>query len=198
MLSHVPDLSKIDLTDPNWIAAILAIVVAICAAAYKAIPWIWKHTRYKIHNFRLAFLNRLPIPEHPDGCVEEPASLKVLACGQHILCLKAQSACGFKVKKVNVRFLTQHSGGIIGRDVVSVQDLEEPYQLLNQSFRIQDATCGIDLEFTNAVTLARGAALYFTLTLLGHQNWNGVLSFRAEDDTGFRSFARYAVEFRKS
>lgn len=172
------------------------LLIAVATSGYCIYWWAWKQTKYKVHNFRLTILLHEPNLSSPASFAEEPQCLKILPCGDwQDIFIKVRASCGFRMKKVNCRLLEYGESNAGLKHQVQIGEVREIcvpgfYQSLN------DGAHGQEYEYGEPKVLAEGEGIYLKVKLRGREEWNGLLSFRAQDDTGFRSRARYAIAFR--
>ncbi len=194
MLMNLPDWSHFDLRDPGWIAVILAGAVALCglvAGIYRVLRYIFKNTVYKYGNFTITFIDHLPISSLGSEPTEDPPnSIKVLPPGNHKLLFKIRAKFGFSVSGVNVRCLNL-DGSNAPIQCVQIGDLQDPHYGLR---RMDDGNGGIEAEYSQRRVLASGAGLYYEMQMIAKQQWKGILSYRANDETGFRSRGYTPIE----
>lgn len=183
--------------DTNCLSWEVPLLIFLITGGWWGVYWIWKHTHYKVHNFTLVFLREKPNFMAPETLAEEPQCLKVLASRKtHHVYVKVQSRCGFRVKKINFRLLdpdltnasTTH--GVIVGNLTSLSFMT----IYSQA----DGAFGMEYEYESPQVLAKEECLYFELVLQSTEDWEGYLSFRAQDDTGFRSWVRYSIAFRNA
>lgn len=175
----------------------LAWGIPALALIASAVSWLlyqlWKHSYYRDSNFHLSFVNHPPIKQISTEMAIEPSTLKLLTCEKHKLCLRIHSQFAFKVQIIDVRFYNADLTPV-ERNSVEVLDITDPYYLLR---RTQNGVFGIEANYQDRpyFVLARGAGFYLEIITIAHQSWAGYLGFRAQDDSGFRSYAKYAIAF---
>ena len=179
----------------SWeVPALLAILSGFSWILY----WVWKHSWYQDDNFRLIFINNPPAPQFSQPCIDEPTCFKILPLnptGQHLF-LKVRSRFGFKnkVKKLDLRFLNLDGSDIASDQIVAINNVWDFFNPENYTMK-PNGCWGIEVEYNQPIILARDSCLYLKIRMLSYQQWTGYLSFRAQDETGFYSYARYAVAF---
>lgn len=156
--------------------------------------WCWKRTFYSWRNFILGFYNQIPLVQNTWQTLKESASPKILPFGEHILILGVSSRWRFPVKRINLRFL-EYNGQNAEVTTVRVKTSADPFHNLIWQ---DDSVGGLDGIYTEVRGLAAGESLYYEITIIAQREWSGILSFRAQDEAGFRSVGRYAVEIRKN
>jgi len=166
-------------------------IIALAGVIYYVFCWAWKHTLYKNKNFSINFINHLPSQRAPHDSIIALSS--IFTRGTHYLILRIISHHGFPVKKINLRCFNV-DGTNIGRNIVRMVDIADPY--FDALARSDDGAWGIDGEFVNARVLAKGEGFYLRVTFEAIQEWSGLLSFRAQDDQGFRSYGRMPLEIK--
>jgi hypothetical protein len=179
----------------SWeVPAFLAILSGFSWGLY----WLWKHSWYQDDNFRLVFINNPPAPQFPQPCIDELVCFKILQLnptGQDLF-LKVRSRFGFKgkVKKLDLRFLNLDGSDIAQINVVAINNVWDYFNPGNYTMK-PNGCWGIEVEYNQSIILARNSCLYLKIRMLSYQPWTGHLSFSAQDEAGFYSYARYAVAF---
>lgn len=174
----------------------LAAIVAILVGAAALAKYFWKHTVYKKGNFQIGFINHFPLPQFTEDPIEDPPdSIKLIPPGTHKLLLRVFALHGFQVKKINLRCLNPDLTNASNINVTITDAIDPYYPRLASA--TPDGNGGVDGEYSEVRSLAKGEGLYFEITLNAIQNWSGYLSFRAQDPNGFRSWVRHSVEIRE-
>jgi hypothetical protein len=185
-----PDWSQFDISDPNWLAIILTLFGGFCVACYYIIPFIHRRTIYKYGNFNLCFLDHPP----PDSTIHNFYFPYHLPVGTFRLCCSVQTVHGFKLSKVNFRFLNSDRTNV-PISTIEILGLDEG-ECDEKRLRIilADTVGGIDGRYDlDGPSLSPGEKLYFWLTIKASQPWDGYLSFRGQNAEGFRSYGGHRV-----
>lgn len=145
--------------------------VALPGVFHYGRKWLWRHTWYQDDNFGLVFINNPPAPAYANASVDEPPSLKILPCGSHKLFIRVWSRFGFRLKTIDLRFMNR-DGSNAHHHLVTVSDMEDYFYPLR---RLPNGIWGIEADYMDrdVFVLARGAGLYFQVTLNGSQPWSG-------------------------
>jgi hypothetical protein len=177
-------LLNFDFSDPNWIATLVAIIVAICGAAYKISPSVFKRTIRRHHNFKTRLLDHFP-PSH-----QILEGLRSFPLGETDLYLQIFGSFRFRVHKVGIRFLDKGLKNV-SRDVIEIVSMQYwDDRFIDQLVAMPDSEGGLGGALPEIRTLRPKEALYLMIRLKVEKPCVGILSFRAIDDTGLESYSR--------
>lgn len=153
---------------------------------------IWRHTRYTNNNFTITIVNQLP------PCLDvDPPSLRSIPLGGSDLTVSVACKYVFKVKRVDFRILNNDYtpgaspvGGFPATvEITQLDDIYDGGLAMSQ----RNGAGGMDGEYAVVRTLAANQGLYFRIRIEARKvNYRGLISFRAQNEEGERSVARYA------
>jgi hypothetical protein len=156
---------------------------------YYAVPWVWRHTSFK-YNFILWFIDHPP-PKHTVHNYWFPYSLPI---GTFKLCCLTQAVHRFHAARLNFRFLNVDSTNVPTSivEIIKIEESEcDPNYLESM---VPDTVGGIEGCYkSNVPSLAANEGRYFWITAKASNPWNGHLSVRMQDITGFRSYGSHEV-----
>jgi hypothetical protein len=158
----------------------------LLGALYYALPWIWKRTVYRHHNFILSFIEQLPTS---NDSLHKLEGLLIFPLRDLELFVLLEPRMKTKIRNVGLRPLSYRLENLPKKDrpveIVSLDYWNNRYIPIQAA---PDTEGGMGADLVRSLRDNEG--LYFRIKLRVAQPWVGRISFRAIDDQALPSYGR--------